>query len=178
MPTNKTLLAVIATLVMIGCSESERIAEIAVESADRQAQQNEQMAELHKELAEGSKRLVESDAQAREDLISLQHKLQDEQTEVARQRDVLEIERKDIARQRRTESGLPTIINGSVMALLAIAVFGFCWYLLFGLQHRDDTDSVLNDLLITEMTADRPNILPLALPPVDEGESEEDRLLH
>ena len=52
----------IATILMIGCSDGERVAKVATEAADRQAQQNQEMAQLNREVAEGTKRMVEADA--------------------------------------------------------------------------------------------------------------------
>jgi hypothetical protein len=46
--------------MLTGC-EDDRVAQIAREAADRQAQQNTQMAELQKEVVSGTKSLVDAD---------------------------------------------------------------------------------------------------------------------
>lgn len=147
-----------------GCKTSHFPSDIATQSADRQARQNERMAEIHKVLAAGAKRLVEADALARGELIALQHKVQAEQVLIDEQRDALEVERRIVARQRRIDSALPAIVRSCAMVALAVAMVGFCWSLLFGLRTHDDTESVLGELLITQLTTDQPSILPLVLP--------------
>ena len=58
------------------------MAKVAIEAAERQAKQNEEMARLNRETAEGARRLVEADAEARMELTEMQHDLQAEQAEV------------------------------------------------------------------------------------------------
>ena len=52
-------------IAVAGCSDSERIAEVATEAAEQQAKQNVEMAQLNREVAAGTKRLVVADAEAR-----------------------------------------------------------------------------------------------------------------
>ena len=58
-------------VVTNGCDNSTQIAR---EAADRQAEQNRQMAQLNKEVAAGTHRLVEADAKTRQELIGV-HRL-------------------------------------------------------------------------------------------------------
>ena len=83
-------------LPMMGCGEAPdpRVVQVAMESAARQAEQNQQMAELQQQVAEGAKQLVEADSQARQELAELQRELRSDQAEIGRQRDALESERR------------------------------------------------------------------------------------
>ncbi|MCG8586258.1 MAG: hypothetical protein MI757_16245 [Pirellulales bacterium] len=172
-PMHKTLLHkaqilfAIATIPVIGCSDGERVAEVATEAAQQQARQNEEMAQLNREVAEVTKRLVEANALAREEIAAMQRDVQTEHARVSQQRDQLETERKEIAAQRRTESMLGPILKGCSVAALAVSTIGFCWYLLFGLRHHGQTEEVLNELLVEEIVSDRPAILPMASTAID-----------
>jgi len=153
------ILLAIATIPVSGCSDSDRVAKVATEAADRQAQQNTEMAKLNREVAEGTRRMVEADAEARKDLTEMQHDVQTERTKVSEQRDRLETERQVIAGQRRTESMLGPIIKTCSIAAMCVVTIGFCWYLLFGLRH-DNADETLGELLVEELVSDSPTILP------------------
>ena len=81
----KKLFGLIMTAVlsmMIGCDKNEnaRLAQMADEHLQRQAEQNRQMSDLHLEVAEGSRRLVEADAKARQEMVAAPRQLQILQT--------------------------------------------------------------------------------------------------
>jgi hypothetical protein len=61
------LAAALLTVTSSGCDE--RVAQVAREAADRQAQQNQSMAELQGHVAAGTRKLVEADAQARQEIV-------------------------------------------------------------------------------------------------------------
>ena len=88
------ILLAVTVILVTGCeengNENGRVAKVAVEAAERQAEQNREMVRLNRETAEGTKRLVEADAEARKELTEMQHDLQAEQAEVGEQRDQLE----------------------------------------------------------------------------------------
>ena len=154
----------VATILVTGCeengNENSRVAKVAVEAAERQAEQNREMARLNRETAEGAKRLVEADAQARKELTEMQHDLQAEQAEIGEQRDQLESERKEIAGQRRTESMLGPILKGCAAAAVIAVTIGRCWSLLFSLRRQDDADQILGELLVDELLSEKPVLLP------------------
>jgi hypothetical protein len=116
------------------------------------------MARLNREVAEGTRRLVESDAQAREELLAAQRDLQAQQEQISLARDVLESERRDWARQRRTESVYVPVLTTLGMALLALLPLGLCWYLLHGLSH--DAEQQIGELLIEDLIAEKSKLLP------------------
>jgi len=155
------ILPVLASNLMIGCSDSDRVARVATEAARQQAKQNEEMARLNREVAEGTKRLVEADAEARKDLMEMQQDELTERAKVSKQRDRLEAERQAIAGQRRTESMLGPILKSCSLAVLCVVTIGFCWYVLFGLRQHDDSDQILNELLVGELTSESSSQLPL-----------------
>jgi hypothetical protein len=148
------ILWILLPLVLInGCND--RVAQIAREAADRQAQQNTEMARLNKEVASGSHQLVEADAITRKEIVGVHRDLQAEQTRLDTSRSELESERRQIAGQRRTESMLVVVSE----LLLPILVLGFCWYTLVAVQRGDDTDAKLNELLIREILPDETPLL-------------------
>ena len=138
------LLATTAILA-IGCDEDERVARVAIEAANRQAQQNTEMARLSRNVSE------------------LQRGVQTQQTEIGQQRNSLEAERRQIAKQRLTESRLGPILKTCAAAAVCTATIGFCWSLLLGLRREDGADQTLNELLIHELASDSPAILPSLL---------------
>ena len=88
----------------------QRLAQMAQDATQRQAEQNKQMADLQQHVAEGTKKLVDADAQARQELLQLQRELRTDQADVGRQRDALESERRAIAKERYWDSILGTSI--------------------------------------------------------------------
>jgi hypothetical protein len=100
------------TLILIaGCEPTpsdERLARMAQETVEQQAQQNEEMARLNREVAEGTNRLVDADSQARQELLAAQ---------------------RDLQRQQEQVGGL---------TLLALLPLVLCWYLLHGLSGTDE----------------------------------------
>ena len=152
----------IALIVLwIGCDETDpRVAQVAMESTRRQAEQNKQMAELQQHVAEGTKQLVEADSQARQKLVELQHELRTDQAEVGRQRDRLETERREIAKDRYWDSILGTSIYAGAGILACLLPLLVCCWLLWCTRDKQGTDEALAELLVEELTTDRPILLP------------------
>jgi len=149
-----------------GCTTDERVVAVAREAADRQAQQNAHMAET-----------VRAETEAHQEMARLQRDAQAHQAEIGRQRDVLEAERREIAKERQSESLLISVME-NVGPLLAMAlVLGFCWSLLIGLSREGESEhtAVANELLLHELLLEQPEFLPtigpspaIAPPPVAE----------
>src|SRR5262245_51317897 len=92
---HKTL--ILSTLLLAatrGCDDRET--QIAREAADRQAQQNTEMARLNKEVASGTHELVAADAQARKEIVGVHHELQAERARLDTSWKDLEGERQQI----------------------------------------------------------------------------------
>jgi hypothetical protein len=145
--------------LLIGCGETDpRVVQVAMESTRRQAEQNKQMADLQQHVAEGTKQLVDADAQARQQLAELQRELRTDQAEVSRQRDALESERRVIASERRWDSILGTSIYAGAGILACLLLL--CGWLLHATRDKQGTDEALAELLVEELVADRPLLLP------------------
>jgi len=157
--TALTILACL-TVAMAGCGENAEVARVATEAANRQAQQNTEMARVTAQVAEGSHKLVEADAQARKEIVKVHQDLQAERQTLNGQWNALEGERRTIAEDRRTVSMLVPVAQAVGGLLLAAVVVGYCWSLLFGLRKTDDSDVQLNELLLQEFVAEQPKLLP------------------
>jgi hypothetical protein len=110
----------IAPLILMSACD-DRAARIALEAADRQAQQNTAMVELNQEVASGTRRLVDADAQARKEIVGVHRDLQIERTRLDTGWNDLEQQRRQIAAQRRTESALApvvTLVGGLLLAVV------------------------------------------------------------
>jgi hypothetical protein len=161
MSTMKNRLVVPTLLLVvlaIGCDEDKRLVEQAREADERQAEQNRQIAHQNHQLAEATNTLIEADANSRQELIGLERELQAERSAVGRQRDDLEVERKQIAGQRLQESVLAECIGGAVTLLACLLPLVLCWYLLVGLRGGGN-DEALGDLLAMELVAESPSPL-------------------
>jgi hypothetical protein len=155
-----------------GCSETqdERLTELARESLQQQAMQNQRLGEQSRQIAEAAERLVESDAEARRELLAmhaaLQQELESQQTRIDTERAGLECERRAIASQRGRDPIIAQTIGvvGTVVAcLLPLLLAG---YVLYTVNRDVDNDRHLAQFLLEELTAGRPRLLlPLATPP-------------
>jgi len=148
-----------------GCrSPDDSLVELAREGTARQAEQNRHMSELQHQVAEGSRQLVEADARARQELAELQRDLRGDQAEVGRQRDALEIERREIAAQRRGGSLLGPALVAAATLIACIAPLLVCFRVVRGLWAADTSEDTLAEFLVQELVAERPVILPTASP--------------
>lgn len=149
-------------LLLVGCgggNEYQQVAEVATQAADRQAQQNNELARLNREIAEGTRRMVEADAEARKDLMAAQAQLQAERNAITQGFDKLEVERQQMAEERQRQSLLAPALETTAFAVVAALVIGFCVLLLLGLRRQQDSDDELNALLIRELVSDEPRLL-------------------
>ena len=155
----------VLTISIAGCqSESDRVAEVARESAQRQAEQSKQMAQLQGQVAEGSRQLVEADAKARAEMAAIQRDLQQSQTEIGRQRDQLEVERRQIAAERFWDALLGNSITAAATLLACLLPLLLCWALLRRPSHDHEADAALAEFLVQELTSSHPVLLPADSP--------------
>ena len=76
------LLMILLLLIVIGCSPSDdRLVELGQQACDRQARQNETIADQNRQVAETTQQFVESSADARNDMIQLQRELAEAEAE-------------------------------------------------------------------------------------------------
>lgn len=151
-------LIVIATLA--GCGRDARLVRVAEDAAARQAQQNDEMARVTGEVAAASRSLVEADAQARLEMAAIQGRLADQQREIGLQRDQLEQERQQIARQRHRDSVLATAITGGALTLATLSPLLLAALVLWWLRDASQELHTLDRLLVEECIAEQPR-LPL-----------------
>ncbi len=152
---------ILVAVVLAGCTKppDAQLVEMAREHAARQAEQNRQMAELQKDITEGSRRLVEADAEARSELVALQHDLQTDQHDIGRQRDLLEQERKEIAGQRFRDQAIIATISAIGLLLVCGLPLVLCVYVLRAVRTSEAPDAVLTEMLVDELTAEQPRLL-------------------
>jgi len=147
------VLAIAAIVTIAGCdSTDQRLVQQAETASQRQADQNRQIAHQNHQIAEATNRLVEADAQSRQETLSMQHDLQ-------KGHDQLETERRELAAQRHQEPIIAAVLTNMGLALACLLPLVLCWYLLHGLQ-REPADRELSDLLVLELAADSPALLP------------------
>ena len=151
-----SLLAFFAT----GCNE--RVAQVAREAADRQAEQNHRMAEVQQEVAAGARSLVAADAEAPRELVAAPREMHVERNQLDRGRDALERERRAMAAERRTVSLLAPALESLGAVLVVLVVIGFSWYALVRLRSDEVVDTELVELLVQELADEQ-----LPRPPAD-----------
>lgn len=140
-----------------GCDE--RVVEVAREAADRQAQQNEAMAELSQEVAGGARQLIAADAETRKEIVAVHREFQAERARLDLGWTDLEQQRRQLANERRTESILIPVVKLAGGLLLVTALLGFSWYALFAVRSDSHVEADLNSFLVDELTSGRPSIV-------------------
>jgi hypothetical protein len=175
-PPRHTLLVVL-TLTLIGCrsAQDERLADFARQAAEQQTRQNERMAQQSQavvqqsqRLTEAAQELVERDAEARRELVEAQHQLHSgiasERVSVDRQREDLETERREMAAQRGRDPIIAAALEGLGVLLACLLPLVICFYVLRHLGGEPAGEEALGELLVSELTAERPLFLP-PIPP-------------
>lgn len=156
------LLALVVIFIQCGgCGGSDhgRVAEMARESLNRQAEQNAQMARQSQQVAEAAKNLVAADAESRKEFVQLQHELQDERETLNTGRDSLEEDRRDLAVERQRESILGSILTRLGFFAMAVIPFVLSGFLLRSVLWRDNPDDALSEILLTDLASDEPRLL-------------------
>jgi hypothetical protein len=147
------LCGAILTLLAAGCDDDQRVVDVALESAERQAQQSHDVTRLNEQVAQGTRRLAESQAAAREELVALQR-------DVQQQRDALDAERRELGALRWRESLLAPAVGNLGLLLVAALALALCWRLLGALK-EDPQDTALGEILTLEIAAQRSTLLPV-----------------
>ena len=113
-----------------GCRDPST--EIAREAADRQARQNEVIAETAQGASEGARRLVEEESRARRDSLLAQAKLQAERDQLLTGWNELEQSRQAAIERQRQWAATETIGSALAAALAALLALGICWRVVAG----------------------------------------------
>ena len=156
-------------LLAMGCADSgdERLRQLAQQALYEQSEQDKRLAEQSKQITEASRRLVEGDAAARKDLLEAQKQLTSElHTERAsldRQREEMEQERRNIAAHRHRDPLIAQTISTLGVTLACLLPLLLAGYVIYALNRSSDENDALSEMLIMEMTAYRPLLLPSSL---------------
>jgi len=157
-----------ALLMVTGCSDSrdERFRQLAQQTIRQQAAQNERMAKQSQQIAEASRRLVQGDAEARKDLLAAQKQLtselHSERTNLDRQREEMEQERRDIAARRHRDPVIAKAISAVGLTLACLLPLFLAAYIIRAVTQDGEDSDALSELLIVELTAEQPLLLPMA----------------
>ena len=177
-------LTMLSLLVVAGCKRSpetddQRLVELIRESMARQAEQNRQLAqqseqiiEVSQKLSQTAQELVAHDAQARQELIAVQDRLNmqlhQQRAAIDAGRDQLEQDRRELAQQRHRDPIVAEAIAGAALLLACVLPLAVCALVVWRLDGHKPEDAVVAELLVTELVSDRPRLLPdwksLALP--------------
>ncbi len=126
-----------------GCeSDDSRVAKLSQEAAARQAEQNREIAQL-----------VESQQ-------ALQQGLDTQRGHLDQQRTVLEDERRAIADERVRDPIIANALIGAVVLAACALPLILAFFVLRGAHHAEPDDAVLSELLIQDLVADEPLLLP------------------
>jgi hypothetical protein len=193
----RSLVLLAAFAPMIGCreSESERLARMAEDATQRQAEQNQELVRLNRDVAEAHKRLVDADGTARQEVLELQRELaerhaegreglnrlrqemqaaaREERSSLDRRQEDLEQERRELAAQREREPIVAAAITGAATLLACLMPLLLCGYLLYCLRHSEADDAAVTDLLIREVMSDKARfpVCRQSPPALPEGET-------
>lgn len=171
-----TMSAALIMLAAAGCSKppdmrDQRLVDLANESMTRQAQQNEHIAkqsqsvvEESRQLAEAAKELVAHDAQARQQLVEAQDRLNaqlnEQRTAIDAGRDQLEQERREIARQRHRDPLVAAAVQSCGLIIACLLPLIVSIYVIRRMRSDEPDDAALAQLLVQELSADQPLLLP------------------
>jgi hypothetical protein len=153
-------------LLAAGCADSgdERFRQLAQQALYEQSEQNKRLADQSRQIAEASRRLVEGDAAARKDLLEAQQQLtselHSERASLDRQREEMEQERRNIAAQRHRDPLIAQTISAVGLTLACLLPLLLAGYVIYSLNRSSDDSDALSELLIMELTADQPLLLP------------------
>ena len=160
----KQTLLITLTLILltsIGCNSDEnaRVAELATQQLERQADQNRRMSELQQEVASGSRELVEADARSRQEMVTLQREMQTERSEIGHQRDQLEAERREIADSRIRDPIIAAAITRVAFVVVSLLPLLICWLLLQQKVEPADKNEI-TELLLDDLVSAEPRLVP------------------
>jgi len=106
----------IPLLIATGCSPSdERLIELGQQSADRQAQQNQTIAEQSRQVTETTQQFVEANGKARKDMIELQRELVD--AEAAARNELIQVQQDLVDRDAACRQDLNSLQRESQSAI-------------------------------------------------------------
>ena len=156
-----TLTLILLTGASCDSDENSRVADLATQQMERQADQNRRMSDLQQEVASGSRELVEADAKARQEMVTLQRQIQSERSEIGYQRDQLEAERRRIADSRNRDPIIAAAITKVAFVVISLLPLLICWLLL---QQKVEpaNKNEITELLLDDLVSAEPRLVPPA----------------
>ncbi len=171
-PLPSVVILMMTLLLITGCADSrdERFRQLAQQALHEQSQQNKRLAEQSKQIIDASLRLVEGDAEARRDLLAAQKQLtselHSERAGIDRQREKLEQERRSIAARRHRDPVIAQAINAFGLTLACLLPLLLAAYVIRAVNQDGDDSAELGKLLVMEITAEQPLLLPVLPRPI------------
>ena len=175
MPKNLSpgaVMLMMTLLLITGCADSrdERFRQLAQQALHEQSEQNKRLAEQSRQIAEASRRLVEGDAAARKDLLAahkqLMSELHSERANLDRQHEEMEQERRNIAARCHRDPVIAQAIGAVGLTLACLLPLLLAAYVIRAVSQNADDSAALSELLVMEITAERPLLLPISPRPV------------
>jgi hypothetical protein len=169
-PSVATMTLIVLLLAGCGKSGDSRYQRLAHQALAEQAEQNKRLAEQSRQIAEASRRLVEGDAEARKDLLEAQKQLtselHSERVSLDRQREEMEEERRNIAAQRQRDPIIAEAITAFGLTLTCLLPLALAAYIVWAATRHSDEGDALGELLVMEIAAEKPLLLPPPAQPV------------
>jgi hypothetical protein len=169
------------TLMLIGCRPApdmrdQRLANLASESMDRQAEQNKVLARQteavlkeSQQLIEASKELVLKDAEARQELIAahenIMSELNEQQAMTDAGRQQLEQDRREIADQRYRDPLVANVIQSIGVLLLCLLPLIVAIFVVRRMLQSEPDDTAIAELLVMDIAREHPLLLDAKSPP-------------
>ena len=155
--------ALVILLTLSGCGQApdyrdQRLAEFAQRSTSEQVQQNARLAEL-----------VQRDAESRKELLAthqdLTSQLNRQQSVIDAGRDRLGQDRRDIAQQRHLDPIVAATFQNVGLLMACLLPLLLAGMIVWRMQHQDPDHAAVAELLVCELTSDRPLFLPSSVQP-------------
>lgn len=139
--TNQLIGIALILALTSGCDD-ERTVRVATEAAERQAVQNQEMARLNR------------------DSIKLHRDIQAERGTLNESWNDLEVQRRQVASKRRTDSFLTTATQGLGLLMVVALSLAVIWLALNGATQETGNDPLITELLLDELDPSELPVLP------------------
>ena len=171
------------TVLAAGCGETpdERLAELAKQSLQQQSEQNRQLIEQSGRISEAAQGLVESDAEARKELLAahaiMQQELESQQTRIDAHRVEMDRERRELAERRARDPIVAETIGVVGTTLACVLPLLLAAYILYTVnRNAGNDDRQIAEFFLAEMMSDDPLVLNAGPRPAALKQEPSDRL--
>lgn len=143
-----------------GCNQQDQLVrQMASEAMAEQGEQNRAMAALNRDVAFATRRIAEEQAKTRQAYVDAQEQLQKQRIELDQRLEGLDEERRQIARERHRDPIIAAAIFQLGLIVACLSPLVLCWALLHG-DRSDSSETELNELLVEDLVAEHPRLLP------------------